>query len=127
MTLKHALETTRCCYKAFPGGFLALAGAGSPDNLARRPIRILLSDEVDKYPVTREGDPIGIAEERMAWPPSGPTRCRSGFVPLRSRMKVESRAVTRRRTSAARRWLARHCGHRQFPDFFKHVMWEKKG
>ncbi|MHA6236826.1 phage terminase large subunit family protein, partial [Pseudomonas fluorescens group sp. PF-69] len=39
-------------YKAFPGGFLALVGAGSPDNLARRPIRVVLFDEVDKYPVT---------------------------------------------------------------------------
>ena len=53
-------------FKAFPGGFLALAGAGSPDNLARRPVRVILSDEVDKYPVTREGDPIGLAEERTA-------------------------------------------------------------
>ena len=53
-------------YKAFPGGFLALAGAGSPDNLARRPVRLVLSDEVDKYPVTREGDPIALAEERTA-------------------------------------------------------------
>ncbi|MEX3639907.1 phage terminase large subunit family protein [Paraburkholderia sp. BR14320] len=53
-------------YKAFPGGFLALAGAGSPDNLARRPIRVVLADEIDKYPVTREGDPITLAEERTA-------------------------------------------------------------
>ncbi|MFM3317172.1 phage terminase large subunit family protein, partial [Klebsiella variicola] len=53
-------------YKSFTGGFLALAGAGSPDNLARRPIRVLLADEVDKYPITREGDPIALAEERTA-------------------------------------------------------------
>lgn len=37
-------------YKAFPGGFLALVSAGSPDNLARRPIRVILADEIDKYP-----------------------------------------------------------------------------
>jgi phage terminase large subunit GpA-like protein len=55
-------------YKAFPGGFIALAGAGSPDNLARRPIRIVLADEIDKYPVTREGDPIMLAEERSITP-----------------------------------------------------------
>ncbi|MFX6803754.1 phage terminase large subunit family protein, partial [Acinetobacter baumannii] len=42
-------------YKSFPGGFLALVGAGSPDNLARRPVRIVMYDEVDKYPITREG------------------------------------------------------------------------
>ena len=56
----------RDLYKTFSGGFLAMAGAGSPDNLARRPIRVLLADEVDKYPITREGDPITLAEERTA-------------------------------------------------------------
>lgn len=53
-------------YKAFPGGFLALVGAGSPDNLARRPIRLTLYDEVDKYPVTKEGDPFALGDERQA-------------------------------------------------------------
>ena len=50
-------------YKAFPGGFLALAGAGSPDNLARRPVRLVLSDEVDKYPSPAK-------ETRSLWPRS---------------------------------------------------------
>jgi hypothetical protein len=53
-------------YKAFPGGFLALVGAGSPDNLARRPLRIILYDEIDKYPITREGYAIDIGDERLA-------------------------------------------------------------
>jgi len=45
-------------FKSFIGGFLVISGAGSPDNLARRPVRVLLCDEIDKYPTTREGDPI---------------------------------------------------------------------
>lgn len=53
-------------YKAFPGGFLAMVGAGSPDNLARRPVRITMYDETDKYVITREGDPIGLGDERQA-------------------------------------------------------------
>ncbi|HEY1927601.1 MAG TPA: phage terminase large subunit family protein, partial [Caulobacteraceae bacterium] len=53
-------------YKAFPGGFLALVGAGSPDNLARRPVRIVLYDEIDKYSVTKEGDPLDLGDERTA-------------------------------------------------------------
>lgn len=112
-------------YKAFPGGFLALAGAGSPDNLARRPIRILLSDEVDKYPVTREGDPIGIAEERMATFGANSLSIRvcSPTVEDESRIEGCYKASDQRRASLA----CPHCGHRQFPDFFKHVMWEKKG
>jgi len=50
-------------HKQFPGGFLALAGANSPASLASRPIRIVLCDEVDRYPVSAgtEGDPVKLA------------------------------------------------------------------
>lgn len=110
-------------YKAFPGGFLALAGAGSPDNLARRPIRVLLSDEVDKYPVTREGDPIMLAEERTAsfganWLS---VRACSPTVEDESRIEKSYLSSDRRRASVQ----CPHCAHRQFPDFFKHVHWQK--
>jgi len=52
--------------KVFPGGFLAMGGANSPAGLASRPIRILLADEVDRYPDSAggEGDPIALAEKR---------------------------------------------------------------
>lgn len=52
--------------KAFPGGFLAMGGANAPPGLASRPIRILLCDEVDRYPDSAgtEGDPIQLAEKR---------------------------------------------------------------
>lgn len=52
--------------KVFPGGFLAMGGANSPAGLASRPIRILLCDEVDRYPSSAggEGDPISLAEKR---------------------------------------------------------------
>jgi phage terminase large subunit GpA-like protein len=52
--------------KVFPGGFLAIGGANSPAGLASRPIRILLCDEVDRYPDSagNEGDPIALAEKR---------------------------------------------------------------
>lgn len=53
--------------KVFPGGRLVLTGANSPASLASRPIRILLCDEVDRFPLSAgtEGDPIGLAEKRM--------------------------------------------------------------
>nr|ELR5039310.1 phage terminase large subunit family protein [Providencia stuartii]ELR5082461.1 phage terminase large subunit family protein [Providencia stuartii] len=112
-------------YKSFPGGFLALAGAGSPDNLARRPIRVLLADEVDKYPITREGDPITLAEERTAtfglnWLS---VRACSPTVEDESRIAASYEDSDQRRASLA----CPHCGHRQFPDFFKHVHWPKEG
>ncbi|MFM1655640.1 phage terminase large subunit family protein [Brevibacillus sp. B_LB10_24] len=52
--------------KVFPGGFLAIGGANSPAGLASRPIRILLCDEVDRFPDSAgsEGDPIKLAEKR---------------------------------------------------------------
>jgi len=111
-------------YKAFPGGFLALAGAGSPDNLARRPIRVLLSDEVDKYPVTREGDPIALAEERTAtfgvnWLS---IRACSPTIEDESRIEASYKDSDMRRASLE----CPHCGHRMFPDFFKHVHWDKR-
>lgn len=110
-------------FKAFPGGFLALAGAGSPDNLARRPVCIVMYDEVSKYPVTREGDPIGIGDERMAtfleWLS---TRVCSPTVKDECRIEKSWLDSDQRRASLA----CPHCGHRQFPDFFKHVEWDKE-
>ena len=52
--------------KVFPGGFLAMGGANSPAGLASRPIRVLLCDEVDRYPDSAggEGDPISLGEKR---------------------------------------------------------------
>jgi len=52
--------------KSFPGGYIALAGANAPSSLASRPVRILLADEVDRFPVSAgtEGDPLSLAEKR---------------------------------------------------------------
>lgn len=53
--------------KQFPGGRLIMAGANSPAGLASRPIKILLADEVDRFPKSAgtEGDPVGLAAKRM--------------------------------------------------------------
>lgn len=53
-------------HKVFPGGHVTLVGANSPASLASRPIRILLADELDRYPPTagKEGDPLFLAEQR---------------------------------------------------------------
>ena len=54
--------------KYFKGGSVVLVGANSPSGLASRPIKILLCDEVDRYPKSagREGDSIGLAEKRTS-------------------------------------------------------------
>ena len=53
--------------KIFPGGRLIMGGANSPAGLASRPIRILLADEVDRFPDSAgtEGDPVDLAAKRM--------------------------------------------------------------
>lgn len=53
--------------KVFPGGRLIICGANSPAGLASRPIRILLADEVDRFPDSAgtEGDPVDLAAKRM--------------------------------------------------------------
>ena len=53
--------------KLFPGGRLIMCGANSPSGLASRPIRVLLCDEVDRFPVSAgtEGDPVDLASKRM--------------------------------------------------------------
>ena len=53
-------------HKTFPGGALSMVGANSPAGLASRPIRIVLCDEVDRYPVSagEEGDPVALATKR---------------------------------------------------------------
>lgn len=110
-------------YKSFPGGFLALVGAGSPDNLARRPVRVTLFDEIDKYPVTREGDPIALGEERLATFGTNwlSVRACSPTVEDESRIAASYAESDQRRASVA----CPHCGHRQFLDFFGHCEWEK--
>jgi phage terminase large subunit GpA-like protein len=53
-------------HKRFPGGHITIAGANSPASLASRPIRKVICDETDRYPVSAgtEGDPMALAEKR---------------------------------------------------------------
>jgi phage terminase large subunit GpA-like protein len=55
-------------YLSFPGGFIDFKGAGSPTNLAGKPIRVLLMDEIDRYEgnIGGEGDAVTLAMKRTA-------------------------------------------------------------
>ena len=55
-------------HKVFPGGHVTIAGANSAAGLASRPVRIVLCDEVDRYPSSAgtEGDPVRLAEKRAS-------------------------------------------------------------
>lgn len=99
-------------HKIFPGGHITLAGANSPASLASRPIRVLLCDEVDRYPVSAgtEGDPVNLARKRTTtfWNrkvllTSTPT------VKGASRIELEFEASDQRRFFVP----CFHCGERQ--------------
>lgn len=53
-------------HKTFSGGHLTVAGSNSPASLSSRPIRVVLADEVDRYPPSAgtEGDPVSLAKKR---------------------------------------------------------------
>ena len=52
--------------KNFAGGFITIHGASTPVKLSSKPIRILLADEIDRFPleVTHEGNPLKLAIQR---------------------------------------------------------------
>lgn len=47
--------------KRFAGGYIKMASAASPSGLISRPIRIVLCDEVDRYPARPDGNAIDMA------------------------------------------------------------------
>jgi len=53
-------------HKGFPGGHLTAVGANAPGGLAMRPVRIVLGDEIDRFPPSAgtEGDPVSLASKR---------------------------------------------------------------
>lgn len=66
-TAKSRDSSNTILHKTFPGGHLSITGANSSAGLASRPIRLLLLDEVDKFPASAgtEGDPIQLARKRQ--------------------------------------------------------------
>jgi phage terminase large subunit GpA-like protein len=53
--------------KSFVGGHLLMTGANAASGLASNPIRVVLADEIDRFPrdVQNEGDPLSLALRRQ--------------------------------------------------------------
>ena len=104
-------------HKQFAGGHLTMVGANAPGELAMRPVRVVLCDEVDKYPVSAgsEGDPIKLAAERSAtfWNYLIVKVC-SPTVEGRSRIAMEYESSDKRVYEVP----CPHCGE------FKEMRWE---
>jgi phage terminase large subunit GpA-like protein len=124
--VKNARERdsgTTITHKDFDGGHLTIVGANSPVDLASRPIRVVLSDEVDKYPASagNEGDPIKLAEERAAsfWNRKFVRAC-SPTIDGVSRIQMEFEKSDQRKPFIA----CPHCKIEQVLEF-EQVKWDK--
>lgn len=110
-------------HKRFPGGHLTIVGANAPSGLASRPIRLLLCDEVDRYPFSAgaEGDPVNLAKKRTVtfWN-------RKIVLVSTPTNKGASRIEAAFEESDQRRYLVRcpDCGHEQILTWGQ-VKWDK--
>jgi phage terminase large subunit GpA-like protein len=114
-------------HKDFPGGSLDFVGANSPTDLASRPKRVILCDEIDKYPVSAgsEGDPLKLAEERastyLALGRAKFVRTCSPTIKGLSRIGREYAASDQRKLYVT----CAHCLHDQILDW-SHVRWDRE-
>lgn len=110
-------------HKAFPGGHVTMVGANAPAGLASRPIRIVLADEIDRYPASAgtEGDPLKLAAKRQItfWN----RKTLLGSTPTTKELSAIAREWER---SDKRRFFVPcpACGHEQFLHWAQ-VRWDK--
>ena len=110
-------------HKVFPGGHITMTGANAPASLASRPIRIVLCDEVDRYPPSAgtEGDPVSLARKRATtfWN-------RKVVLTSTPTLKGVSRIESEFEISDQRYYhlACPHCGHEQRLHW-ENVKWQK--
>ena len=109
--------------KNFPGGHVTIIGANSPASLASRPIKVLLADEVDRYPASAgtEGDPLLLGQKRQTtfWD-------KKTVVVSTPGLKSNSRIATEYENSTREEWNVPcpKCGHYQ-PLAWKGIIFDK--
>lgn len=110
--------------KNFPGGHVAIVGANSATGLASRPIKVLLADEVDRYPSSAgtEGDPLSLAQKRQTtfWD-------KKTVIVSTPVLKGHSRIETEYNQSTKEEWNVPcpDCGHYQ-PLVWANVVFDSK-
>lgn len=110
--------------KNFPGGHVTIIGANSPASLASRPIKVLLADEVDRYPASAgtEGDPLLLAQKRQTtfWD-------KKTVVVSTPVLKINSRIAKEYEESTQEEWCVPcpKCGHLQ-PMAWANIIFDKK-
>ncbi|MGE0456422.1 MAG: phage terminase large subunit family protein [Vicinamibacterales bacterium] len=112
-------------HKSFDGGHITMAGANAPSGLASRPIRVLLPDEIDRYPASAgvEGDPLSLGEQRtenFTWSKKVVETSTPTIVGL-SRIEKEWLLSDQRRYFVP----CPECGHMQHLEWSR-LTWEKR-
>lgn len=110
--------------KTFVGGSLTLVGANAPASLASKPIRVLLCDEIDRYPSSAgtEGNPVQLAIKRTTnFPTKKIILCSTPGDKLTSEIYARYLQTDQRVYQVK----CIHCGHYFEPKFFEHVKWQK--
>lgn len=109
--------------KAFPGGTITMVGANAPAALASRPIRVILADEIDRYPISagKEGDPLNLAIKRTTtfWN-------RKKFIVSTPTIKGHSRIETKFKEGDQRYWHVKcpSCEHEQIMRWANVKWWD---
>lgn len=108
-------------HKSYPGGYIALAGSNAPQALAGRPIRIILLDEIDRFPTSAktEGDPVDIVKRRCQNFPD------SKFIAVSTpTIEGESKIAALYEDTDQRKYhiACVHCSELFYPEW-KHIAW----
>jgi phage terminase large subunit GpA-like protein len=107
--------------KRYPGGSFVLVGANAPSGLAGRPRRVILKDEVDRYPLSAgtEGDPSALADKRAETFPNA-VKVSTSTATIKGLSKIENLYEQ----SDQRKWFVRHgaCEH-EFVLMWADVKW----
>lgn len=107
--------------KRYPGGSLVMVGANAPSGLAGRPRRVILLDEVDRFPSSAgsEGDPCALADKRAETFPNA-VKVKTSTATIKGLSKIENLYEQ----SDKRRWnvKCRKCSH-EFVMMWAHVQW----
>lgn len=113
-------------YKPYAGGYLVLSGSNSPASLASKPIRILLRDEIDRFPdeIAGEGSPLELSEQRAR------TFYNRKIIDSSTPLELETSKINELYEKSDKRNYfvpCPHCGEMQVLDFFQNVIWNKNG
>lgn len=115
--------------KVFPGGRLTIIGANAPAGLSARPIRIVIGDEIDRWPLSAggekkgEGDPLALSGKRQQtfWN----RKTLIGSTPVRK----ETSVIWREYLASDRRRYYVPCPQCDTPQTLRweQVRWDKRG